>query len=98
MAQVAVMSPDGSVKKIDRDSQEGLEALRKLSALMLKAALKQELLNNKEIQKMMKKQKKILKIHKIADFFEMVVEYGFWKVITGKVKREYFDLEGVSNE
>ena len=42
MAQVAVMSPDGSVKKIDRDSQEGLEALRKLSALMLKAALKQE--------------------------------------------------------
>ena len=42
MAQVAVMSPDGSVKKIDRDSQEGLEALRKLYALMLKAALKQE--------------------------------------------------------
>ena len=42
MAQVAVMSPDGSVKKIDRDSQEGLETLRKLSALMLKAALKQE--------------------------------------------------------
>lgn len=42
MAQVAVMSPDGSVKKIDRDSQEGLEALRKLSSLMLKAALKQE--------------------------------------------------------
>lgn len=42
MAQVAVMSPDGSVKKIDQDSQEGLEALHKLSALMLKAALKQE--------------------------------------------------------
>ena len=42
MAQVAVMSPDGSVKKIDRDSKEGLQALRKLSALMLKAALKQE--------------------------------------------------------
>ena len=42
MAQVAVMSPDGSVKKIDRNSKEGLQALRKLSALMLKAALKQE--------------------------------------------------------
>ncbi|PMB83122.1 threonine--tRNA ligase [Limosilactobacillus pontis] len=42
MAQVAVMSPDGSVKKIDRDSKEGLQALRKLSALMLKAALLQE--------------------------------------------------------
>ncbi len=42
MAQVVVMSPDGSVKKIDRDSKEGLQALRKLSALMLKAALKQE--------------------------------------------------------
>jgi threonyl-tRNA synthetase len=42
MAQVAVMSPDGSVKKIDRDSKESLQALRKLSALMLKAALKQE--------------------------------------------------------
>ena len=36
------MSPDGSVKKIDRDSKEGLQALRKLSALMLKVALKQE--------------------------------------------------------
>ena len=42
MTQVAVMSPDGSVKKIDRDSKEGLQALRKLSALMLKVALKQE--------------------------------------------------------
>ena len=42
MAEVAVMSPDGSVKKIDRDSKEGLQALRKLSALMLKVALKQE--------------------------------------------------------
>ena len=42
MAQVAVMSPDGSVKKIDRNSKEGLQALRKLSALMLKVALKQE--------------------------------------------------------
>ena len=42
MAQVAVMSPDGSVKKIGRDSKEGLQALRKLSALMLKVALKQE--------------------------------------------------------
>lgn len=28
------------VKKIDRDSKEGLQALRKLSALMLKVALK----------------------------------------------------------
>ena len=72
-----------------RDYQEEIEELKRLT---------EELLNNKEIQKMMKKQKKILKIHKIADFFEMVVEYGFWKVITGKVKREYFDLEGVSNE
>ena len=42
MAQVAVMSPDGSVKKINRDSKEGLQALRKLSALMLKVSLKQE--------------------------------------------------------
>ncbi|MDO4903227.1 MAG: threonine--tRNA ligase [Limosilactobacillus sp.] len=42
MAQVAIMSNDGSVKKIDRDSKEGLEALRKLSALLLKSALQQE--------------------------------------------------------
>ena len=42
MAQVAVMSVDGSVKKIDRDSKEGLQALRKLSALLLKDALQQE--------------------------------------------------------
>lgn len=71
------------------DYQEEIDELRKET---------EELLNDKEIQKMMKKQKKILKIHKIADFFEMVVEYGFWKVITGKVKREYFDLEGVNDE
>lgn len=71
------------------DYQEEIDELRKET---------EELLNDKEIQKMMKKQKKILKIQKIADFFEMVVEYGFWKVITGKVKREYFDLEGVNDE
>ncbi len=37
MPQVAVMSPNGEVEKIDRDSQAGLEALRALSALLLKA-------------------------------------------------------------
>lgn len=42
MAQVAVMNVDGSVNKIDRDSKESLEALRQLSALMLKAALQKE--------------------------------------------------------
>ena len=36
MAQIAVMSVDGSVKKIDRDSEEGLQALRKLASLLLK--------------------------------------------------------------
>lgn len=71
------------------DYQEEIEELKRVT---------EELLNDKEIQKLMKKQKKILKIQKIADFFEMVVEYGFWKVITGKVKREYFDLEGVNDE
>ena len=71
------------------DYQEEIDELKRVT---------EELLNDKEIQKMMKKQKKILKIHKIADFFEMVVEYGFWKVITSKVKREYFDLEGVNDE
>ena len=42
MPQVAVMSPNGEVEKIDRDSQAGLEALRALSALLLKAALHQQ--------------------------------------------------------
>lgn len=42
MPQVAVMSPNGEVAKIDRDSKEGLAALRELSALMLKAALHQQ--------------------------------------------------------
>lgn len=42
MAQVAVMKVDGSVNKIDRDSKESLDALRQLSALMLKAALQKE--------------------------------------------------------
>ena len=42
MAQVAVMNVDGSVNKIDRDSKESLDALRQLSALMLKAALQKE--------------------------------------------------------
>ncbi|KRN58545.1 threonine--tRNA ligase [Limosilactobacillus secaliphilus] len=39
MAQVAVMSPNGEVKKIDRDSEDSLNALRQVAALMLKAAL-----------------------------------------------------------
>lgn len=39
MAQVAVMLPDGSVNKIDRDSQEGLQALRESVAFFLRAAL-----------------------------------------------------------
>lgn len=42
MAQVAVMNVDGSVNKIDRDSKESLDALRQLSALMLKASLQKE--------------------------------------------------------
>lgn len=39
MPQVAVLTPDGAVNKIDRDSAEGLAALRKLAALALKAVL-----------------------------------------------------------
>ncbi|WP_338434399.1 threonine--tRNA ligase [Ligilactobacillus saerimneri] len=39
MAQVAVMLPDGSVNKIDRDSQEGLQALRESVAFFLRGAL-----------------------------------------------------------
>ena len=42
MAQIAVTSVDGSVKKIDRDSEEGLQALRKLASLLLKDSLHQE--------------------------------------------------------
>ena len=42
MAQITVMSVDGSVKKIDRDSEEGLQALRKLASLLLKDSLHQE--------------------------------------------------------
>ena len=42
MAQIAFMSVDGSVKKIDRDSKEGLQALRKLASLLLKDSLHQE--------------------------------------------------------
>lgn len=42
MAQIAVMSVDGSVKKIDRNSEEGLQALRKLASLLLKDSLHQE--------------------------------------------------------
>ena len=42
MAQVQLLSPDGSVRKVDRDSKEALDALRQTAALLLKAALKQE--------------------------------------------------------
>lgn len=45
MAQIAVMSPDGSVNKIDRDSQESLDALKQLASLMLKAVLKNKFAN-----------------------------------------------------
>ena len=39
MAQVAVMSPNGEVNKIDKDSAESAAALRQMAALMLKAVL-----------------------------------------------------------
>lgn len=39
MPQIAVLAPNGSVEKIERDSKEGLLALRKLAALALKAVL-----------------------------------------------------------
>ena len=39
MAQVAVMSPNGEVNKIDKDSAESAAALRQMTALMLKAVL-----------------------------------------------------------
>ncbi|WP_137596623.1 threonine--tRNA ligase [Paucilactobacillus kaifaensis] len=42
MAQVQVLAADGSVKKIDRDSPEGLQALRQTTALLLAAALHQQ--------------------------------------------------------
>lgn len=42
MAEVQVLAADGSVKKIDRDSKEGLQALRQTTALLLAAALHQQ--------------------------------------------------------
>ncbi len=42
MAQIQVLSADGSVKKIDRDSSEGLQALRQTAALLLAASLHQK--------------------------------------------------------
>ncbi|BAP84780.1 threonyl-tRNA synthetase [Paucilactobacillus hokkaidonensis JCM 18461] len=42
MAQVQVLAADGSVKKIDRDSPEGLQALRQTTALLLAASLHQK--------------------------------------------------------
>lgn len=42
MAQVQVLAADGSVKKIDRDSPAGLQALRQTTALLLAAALHQQ--------------------------------------------------------
>ncbi|KIS04371.1 threonine--tRNA ligase [Paucilactobacillus wasatchensis] len=42
MAEVQVLASDGSVKKIDRDSKEGLQALRQTTALLLAAALHQQ--------------------------------------------------------
>jgi threonyl-tRNA synthetase len=42
MAQVQILAPDGSVDKIDRDSDQSLQALRQTTALLLQAALHEQ--------------------------------------------------------
>lgn len=42
MPQVAIMLPNGTVEKVDRESKESLDALRQIAALLLKAALQDE--------------------------------------------------------
>lgn len=42
MPQVAIMLPNGTVEKVDRESKESLDALRQVAALLLKAALQDE--------------------------------------------------------
>lgn len=53
----------------------------------------ERLFNDPEIKKLLKKGKKMKRLHKITDFFELVINYGWWKTITGKAKGEYFDLD-----
>ena len=42
MPQVAIMLPNGTVEKVDRESKESLDALRQVAALLLKAALQDQ--------------------------------------------------------
>lgn len=42
MPQVAIMLPNGTVEKVDRESKESLDALRQVAALLLKAALQNQ--------------------------------------------------------
>ena len=42
MPQVAIMLPNGTVEKVDRESKESLDALRQVAALLLKAVLQDQ--------------------------------------------------------
>lgn len=42
-------------------------------------------------EKMKYKKKKLFR--RINDIIELAIDYGWWNVITGRVKREYFDLD-----
>lgn len=67
------------------DYQEEIEELKRLT---------EELLNDKEIKKSLRKYKYIKRpFHKFVDFIDLIIDYGFWNVITGRCKIEYFNLE-----
>lgn len=72
------------------DCQEEIEELKRLT---------EELLNDKEIKKSLRKYKYIKRpFHKIVDFIDLIIDYGFWNVITGRCKIEYFNLEDKDDE
>lgn len=63
----------------------------------------ESLYKDPKIKKLLKKNKKLEKLYKITNFFEMIINYGLWKTITGNAKKEelteFFDyLDGEIEE
>lgn len=76
----------------DIDLSDYEEEIREINATA------EELFNDPSVKRMMKKHKKKMFFRKINDFIELVIDYGFWNVITGKAKREYLDLDYFDDE
>lgn len=67
----------------DEDFEEYSNEIQELNNLC------KEILSDKDIKKKMRKYKYLKKpFHKFVDFVDLIIDYGFFKTVTGKYKEE----------